>query len=709
MATVVLAGCQPEPLAAYLKALGVLRLVAEQADPAATGHWTGEGFVLDSSLDEAGLVEFFTSRYEPTPIVSPWNGGSGFHDKDNKSGIEAVELSDDPRLAVYRATIAAARSVLAGVGPSADKVTLVRVCRSRLPDAAVRWLDAAVVVLDEDLGFPPLLGTGGNDGRLDFSNNYLQRIALLFDLMTGRRAGPAPADWFRSALTGSPVAAIDAGVGQFDPGATGGPGSAPIGAAPSRVNPADFVLLLEGAMVMAAGPARRLGTGTDKRAAMPFTFGASPIGYASAVDGEDTRGELWLPLWDRPATYAEIARLFAEGRCAWSGRQARSGLDAARAAVTLGIDRGIGSFSRMVLVTRNGLATSAVPAGRLRVVERPEVAVLGGLDRWLVRVKGAKNPPNAVVAGRLRVERAMFAAAAGTPGAALDVLVAAGALDRTVGTATTFREEIDPLRLDGGRWRRVVADAMEASADPAALRVAVGLASLHNTAVAQAGVLLRPVRVEGRSLRWADRSTVAGLGRGALLPVLAELHRRLALDARVGDEQPAVAEGTWVPPGDVVRLATGDLDLAAVEDLLCGLLLFDRKLLLPPRSPATPDPTPCPALGLLAPSFGALPEGVAAPDRRDVLSWVSRLASPTIAAAGDVLGAASRRLGIAGWHVRAAPAAVSRGAPPGPFLAAALLLSMSPSDRLRLARQAADPPPASTVLQLPPPPKEPDQ
>lgn len=697
MATVELAGCQPEPLAAYLKALGVLRLVAEQADPAATGHWTGEGFVLDSTLEEAGLVEFFTSRYEPTPIVSPWNGGSGFHDKDNKSGIEPVESSDDPRLTVYRDTIAVARAVLADAGPAADKATLVRVCRSRLPDAAVRWLDAAVVLLDGDLAFPPLLGTGGNDGRLDFSNNYLQRIAVLFGLTTGRRSGPAPADWFRGALTGLPVAAIDAGVGQFDPGATGGPGSAPTGAAPSRVNPADFVLLLEGAMVMAAGPARRLSTGTDKRAAMPFTFGATPIGYASAVDGEDTRGELWLPLWDRPATYAEIARLFAEGRCAWSGQQARSGLDAARAAVTLGVDRGIGSFSRMVLVTRNGLATSAVPAGRFRVVERPEVAVLGDLDRWLVRVKGAKNPPNTVVAGRLRVERAMFAAAAGTPTAVLDVLVAAGALDRTVGTATTFREGVDPLSLDGDRWRRVLADAMAASPDPAGLRVAIGLASLHNTAVTHVGALLRPVRVERRRLTWADRPAVGGLGRGAVVQVLAELHRRLTLGARLGDEQPAVAEGTWVPPGDVVRLATGDLDLAVVEDLLCGLLLFDRGFASPLRWPATSDPTPCPAIGLLAPSFGALPEGVAAPDRRDVLSWVTRLASPTVDAAADVMGAAGRRLGIAGWHVRAAPAAVSRGAPPGPSLAAALLLSMSPSDRLRLARQAADPPPVSTI------------
>jgi CRISPR-associated protein Csx17 len=35
----VLGGCRPVPLASYLKALGVLRLVSEQADPNAGGRF----------------------------------------------------------------------------------------------------------------------------------------------------------------------------------------------------------------------------------------------------------------------------------------------------------------------------------------------------------------------------------------------------------------------------------------------------------------------------------------------------------------------------------------------------------------------------------------------------------------------------------------------------------------------------------------------
>ena len=47
-----LTGCSPTPLAHYLKGLGVLRLVAEQKDPAARGWWRDEAFHLATTFDE---------------------------------------------------------------------------------------------------------------------------------------------------------------------------------------------------------------------------------------------------------------------------------------------------------------------------------------------------------------------------------------------------------------------------------------------------------------------------------------------------------------------------------------------------------------------------------------------------------------------------------------------------------------------------------
>jgi CRISPR-associated protein Csx17 len=50
MHEIELAGCRPEPLMSYLKALGILRLVSEQKDPEARGWWECDVFCLRSAV-----------------------------------------------------------------------------------------------------------------------------------------------------------------------------------------------------------------------------------------------------------------------------------------------------------------------------------------------------------------------------------------------------------------------------------------------------------------------------------------------------------------------------------------------------------------------------------------------------------------------------------------------------------------------------------
>jgi CRISPR-associated protein Csx17 len=100
------------PRCSYLRALGVLPLVAEQEDPDARAWWDRGGWLcLESNLDETGLVAFFEKRYRPTPILAPWNGGSGFYPKDRKAGIEAIANSADARFQLYRQVITFARQI----------------------------------------------------------------------------------------------------------------------------------------------------------------------------------------------------------------------------------------------------------------------------------------------------------------------------------------------------------------------------------------------------------------------------------------------------------------------------------------------------------------------------------------------------------------------------------------------------------------------
>jgi hypothetical protein len=85
----VLEGCRPTPLASYLKALGILRLVAEQKDPEARGCWHADRFHLRTALDRAGLMRFFLEEYKPTPIIAPWNGRAGFLEGESDDEAES--------------------------------------------------------------------------------------------------------------------------------------------------------------------------------------------------------------------------------------------------------------------------------------------------------------------------------------------------------------------------------------------------------------------------------------------------------------------------------------------------------------------------------------------------------------------------------------------------------------------------------------------
>src|SRR5947209_4302855 len=109
MPELTLAGCTPEPLMSYLKALGLFRLVGEQIDRDARLSWAGGVAQLHSRCDHDGLVAFFLEQYRPTPIVAPWNGGSGFYG-GGADPLDTIAASRTGRLALYRDTIARIRT-----------------------------------------------------------------------------------------------------------------------------------------------------------------------------------------------------------------------------------------------------------------------------------------------------------------------------------------------------------------------------------------------------------------------------------------------------------------------------------------------------------------------------------------------------------------------------------------------------------------------
>lgn len=539
MAEVVLRGCAPEPLGSYLCGLAVFRLVAEQVDPAATGAWSDAGFVLRSTLDREGLGAFLLEDYRPTPMVAPWNKGSGFApggaSKSAAGALEAIEASAADRLASSRAAITAARAVtpLDDAGFK-DKDRIVRRARATVPDDALAWLDAAVVLTTTSVAYPHLLGTGGNLGRLDLTANRNTHLARIMDLRTGAFTAPS-AGWLASLLDGDATQArIASSVGQFQPGAAGGVNASTMDGGDAFVNPWEFVLTLEGALLFAAAPARRLGTTGDNVAAMPFTVRPARAGGGKLSTGETVKGELWLPLWDQPVTMVELSRLIGEGRLRWGGRHASSAIDAARAITTLGTERGIGAFTRFAIAERHGQSPLAVPAGRVATGLRPSVALTVDLDPWLARVRRLSLPGEPAEVLR-RVDAALLAVAmdAGASPAAprlQRLLLAVADLDQRIGRSDALQVVRPFPWLAPALWLGALDDGT------AEFEVAAGFASL-------------------RSPRRTSRAPLVDRDQTSYRPSFAEHLRPLAANM-----------GGWTQRGAVVGdVATAGIVRAAIE------------------------------------------------------------------------------------------------------------------------------------------------
>ena len=454
-------GCAPTPLAHYLKALGILRLVSEQVDVNARAWWDGDHFQLATSLAEKKLESFFLYRYQPTPLVSPWNKGSGFFIA-NDPGLSPIEKSKAIRFKNFRKGIVASRTLLDALSRADEEIRNIKAetkvrgsstterdriknsdpYKNRLGEAAKQfkrlkadlfpslrlewrgahreWMDAAMVLNDDGVPkFPSLLGTGGNDGRLDFTNNFMQQLGEVFDLDSDEgKPRNAAVSWVAGSLWGMPVPGYPTGrpVGQYLPGTAGGAnnGNGPEGQ--SMVNPLDFVLMLEGTIAFTSHATRRFGSLDSTRAASPFAVNACGAAYASAsASDESARGEQWMPLWSQPSTFKELSHLLAEGRAQVGAKAVREPLDLARALGRLGTARGISTFQRYGYIERNGQSNLAVPLGRFDVADQhaEHLDCIDDLDTWLRRIRREardENAPARLIAVERRLLEALFTA-----------------------------------------------------------------------------------------------------------------------------------------------------------------------------------------------------------------------------------------------------------------------------------------------------------
>lgn len=592
-----LAGCAPVPLASYLKALGVLRVVSEKADPEARGWWTGDTFMLATALDENALVKLFLEDYEPTPLFNPWGARSGFFggssEGSSRSLLETIEASEESRLAPFKKTIAEVRSVLADISGGVKdtdregKRDLTLALKRTVRGRSVHWFEAAMSLVDtgwKGIEQPALFGTGGSEGSGSYTAAFMS--ALVECLIEHKWDFALKGCLFGEFL--EPRHTWAKSFGQFVPSGTG--------------TPWDLLIAFEGACEVRSSVSTRSETGGERWMSSPFFVAPQATGFASAArldefalnKGKELpgRGEQWFPLWGRPATLSEVSHLFREGRSIRHRRRARDSWSLSMAMTSLGVAQGVPSFVRFGYLQRNNQATHfAVPLGRVTVADHvsQHVTCLDDLDRWLPGLRrdaNSKGAPSRFIMAVRNISNALTAAVQypNEPSRWQEVLLRLADVEAVQLSGTAFGA--GPIPRLRPQWVQTANDST------AEFRLAVAFA-LQNAGPRPEDRALGGVRRHWLPLK-GSRYAVSGKGgqtrlligsdqvmngRSGLDDAIALVSRRLIEAAQVGQRRlPLVAaHGAAASVSDIAAFVAGEVDTDRVVHLARALMAVNAR------------------------------------------------------------------------------------------------------------------------------------
>ena len=589
-------GCAPTPLAHYLKALGILRLVAEQLDSQARGWWEGERFLLASYKDEDELLRFFLEHYSPTPMFNPWGARSGFYagpsEKTSRSVLQSIENSTESRFAMFRESVAATRdaikSVTGGRKPGDDELkgALVLALRNRLRDASSAWLGAVIAVVDaseKGLQQPAVLGTGGSEGSGSYTAAFMKAIG---ECLIDRRWDNTlrPALYGDARLSGQNWGES---FGQFIPSGVG--------------SPWDLLLAFEGACVLQSSVVNRSENTGDRWLSSPFFVAPVSSGFSSSArldefvlnKGKELpgRGEQWFPLWSSPATSEEIELLFRQGRAIVGRRRARNAISMGRSVAGLGVSRGVAQFVRFGYLQRNNQATHfAVPLGRFAVANHanPNLACLDDLEGWLPRLRResrGRDAPSRLMQVERCLADALFAVTQHPDEAERWRAVLLRLADVESVQATGSGYEAGPIPRLRPDWVRAADN--RGSELRLALSLALQAAGFSRDGLPHDGVRRHWLSLDGfrfattgvgRQKRLSLRTDRVMQGRGGVEDAIALVERRLIEAEQRGDRRlPLVAAyGATASAMDLARFVAGEVDPDRTLALARALMALNR-------------------------------------------------------------------------------------------------------------------------------------
>lgn len=335
-----LPGLSPDSLGHYLASLGLLRVLSRKW-PSTRIAWRDEVLqvvggppTLDELLDE--LVRVAGTQGESDARNREWSQYDKLWSDAQKKGTKAK--SAEP-LALWQA---------------------------EAPESLLQ-LFAAHAVPHARVTFNPLLGSGGNAGRRDFSDGWKRAVDALTPKAAKGRGKKKVARDSKAAAPDTRRTELSAfllghgltwlldklAAGSWFSDATKLYNSGQSPAREGQLSPWAMVLACEGLPLFAGSASRRLGARAPAIGAFPFV--TEPVAPEAAGEAGRIRGEIWTPIWARPMTLAEARTLFSRGRAELRGRGAVTPAAFATAIRKRGVDAGIREFRRFTL----GSTTSA--------------------------------------------------------------------------------------------------------------------------------------------------------------------------------------------------------------------------------------------------------------------------------------------------------------------------------------------------------------
>lgn len=696
---------------------------------------------MESALNEQALLDFLLHEYSPTPVLSPWNGRAGFlegedgEDSDRRGAVllRTFKNSFATRLKNYRTLIAALDDVeqlqemnavrtekkelekrkkeqpqswidadqthltSATKRQAFIKDNLFVLLRNALRDDLLAWLDAAVAVGSERAFAPLLGGSGGAEGSMDLGVNFMDNLLLLFSPADESGAPSSESlSWLKNALFGSPARLTIANTaGSLSPGCVGGANATSGFTRDLSINPWDYILMFEGALIFRPTLTRKLESSAGSSLGYPFTVEPASAGAGGITidDEKKTRSgksEIWAPLWTNAMSHHEVLAFFREGSLTLGKKHPTHGLDMARCVAQLGMDRGIGSFQRFIFFKRSGDNDLAVPLSRVEVTRTVAVDLIADLDRWgflgklrgLARDKDASNSLRGAIA---QFENSLFALTG--PGRGKQPvqksLILLGKVMLALAKSGKGQKTVSVLpRLSAG-W------VLQADDGSPEFRIAVALASIVSKDLPIRMNLL-PVDSDGKAWIKANdaRRSLCVWSEGALeRNLLAVLRRRLIEAERRGLDRKPFHASLHADAAAVAAFLRRETNDDSIARLLVALSFAEMPDALPKREVDMDSDLPA-AYAILKPLFvddgtlncmRLLPEGRSLPLSQAI---------PNLLGAGRVdeaVRTAWHRQRASGLHLprgRAAPPA-SFGID-GPRLAAALMIPLPISDLSRL-------------------------